>query len=451
MPTTRSRGNAKGNGTSAGMTNASGGGSSNGLTPAQKRQKTIADRKAEEARRAAAAEEHTEEDTREADAGHDQLRGESVRGDSDLAKLQEEVRQLRQVLKTREDIDRRREQLDKEDAVLAERREVLAAAQRLRDTATSLRGLNADRADQTSRVTPVPRSVGTSAAEDVSITGVSRVASSLDVFDAMADQAAVVKAAADFVKSRFDFAASSVSYLSYPSPDVNSRCFEDRLTRCIQQAQQDSDPTAASLSFALGETAQAARCLIPGLIGERVSAQLHGQVSQLGIALAGIAFKMGDAADVAALSRMLVREVFRQLQTDGTDPAAFVRKRLDELRIAADMRVVKHSFAPAAAAHRAQALPGVSSSPAVQPPPGLGYGSALPPFPAMVGLSGQSKSDKFRRWIRYPRDASGFVNMAACMLCGRGSTPGSVGHRADQCNATPQQQVEWINNAIPVQ
>ena len=115
------------------------------------------------------------------------------------------------------------------------------------------------------------------------------------------------------------------------------------------------------------------------------------------------------------------------------------------------MRLVKHSFAPAAAASRSQALPGVSSSPAVPLPPGLGYGSALPPFPQLVGLAqGQAKSDKLRRWIRYPREPNGAVIMTACMLCGQGSTPGSVGHRSDACNATPQQQVDWINHAIPV-
>jgi hypothetical protein len=94
---------------------------------------------------------------------------------------------------------------------------------------------------------------------------------------------------------------------------------------------------------------------------------------------------------------------------------------------------------------------GVPSSPGAQPPPpGLGLAHTSTPFPLMVGLAGQAMSDKFRRWIRYPRDPTGSVMMTACMLCGQGSTPGSVGHRADACGATAQQQEEWINHALPV-
>ncbi len=175
----------------------------------------------------------------------------------------------------------------------------------------------------------------------------------------------------------------------------------------------------------------------------------------LNSALASIAFKMGDAADVATLTRLIVRKVLRHLQNDGSDPAAFVRKELDELRITADtrLRLVKHSFPPASAASPkslASQHAGVSSSPGVQPPPGLGFAQTPAPFPPMSGLTGQTKNEKFRRWIRYPRDSSGNVIMAACMLCGQGSTLGSVGHRADACGATPQQQSDWINQALPV-
>ena len=178
---------------------------------------------------------------------------------------------------------------------------------------------------------------------------------------------------------------------------------------------------------------------------------IHSQVLNLSNALACIALKMGDAADVPALTRLVIRKVLRHLQNDGTDPAAFVRMELEDLRIAADMRLVKHSFTGAGAAKsRAPPHATMLSSPNAQLPPGLGFAHTSTPFPPMVGMAGQSRSDKFRRWIRYPRDANGGVMMAACMLCGQGSTPGSVGHRADACSATPQQQEEWINHALPV-
>ena len=70
----------------------------------------------------------------------------------------------------------------------------------------------------------------------------------------------------------------------------------------------------------------------------------------------------------------------------------------------------------------------------------------------MVGLPGQSPSERLRRWIRYPRDATtGAVMMHACMLCGKGSLPSSVGHRADHYQATSQEQVQWTQSMIPVQ
>ena len=380
MPTTRG---SRGSGTSAGKRNGTkqtappkqpaSSGSSTGMSPAQKRKATIERQRAEaeEARRAAAGDDLGEENGRESVVEQDELGGDA----DDVAQLREKVRKLEEHLKKRSELDQRRARLAEEETSVARRRDELLNWERVRDAVP--RGLNTDRADNTSRGTPNSRSVAPSAAEDVSITGVSRVASSLGLSDATADHAAIATAAAEFVRNRFAFAASSVPYGSYPSSDISLRGFEDRLTGFIRQALQDDNPNPASLGFALGETAQAARCLIPGLGGERVSALLHGQVLQLGNALAGIASKMGDAADVAALTRMIVREVFRQLQTDGSDPAAFVRKRLDELRIAADMRLVKHSFAPAAAAHRSQALPGVSLPPVVPPPPGLGYSVGL--------------------------------------------------------------------------
>lgn len=294
---------------------------------------------------------------------------------------------------------------------------------------------------------------GSSPAEGVQITGSSRAARVPDVSAASAEESVIAVASAEFVRSRFKFAAEANPYTSFPNPDVNARFFEDRLSDHLRIALNDSNPNPASLSFALGETAQAARSLVPGVRGERVCAKIHGQVLNLNVALASIALRMGDAPDVEALTRLIVRKVFRHLLNDGSDPAAFVRKELEELRIAADVRLVKHSFAPAAASapkSLAQPHAGVSSSPGVQPPPGLGFPPPLPAFPQMLGLGGQSRNEKFRRWVRFPRDGSGIVLMTACMLCGAGLTPGSVGHRADACGATPQQQTDWINHAIPV-
>ena len=301
-------------------------------------------------------------------------------------------------------------------------------------------------------ITPISDAVGQSATADVTITGSSKAARAPDV-SPTANASEIAATAMKFIKDRFAFAATAIPYTTFPAADGNSRYYEDRLTTNLRIAQQDPEPTPATLTFALGETAQAAGSLIPGVLGERVCALIHNQILGLTGALASIALKMGDAADVATLTRLIVRKVLRHLQNDGSDPAAFVRKELDDLRITADTRLVKHAFAPAAAASPKSQAPqhaGVSSSPGVQPPPGLGFAQTPTPFPPMHGLPGQTKNEKFRRWIRYPRDSSGNVIMAACMLCGQGSTAGSVGHRADACGATPQQQSDWIDHALPV-
>ena len=112
--------------------------------------------------------------------------------------------------------------------------------------------------------------------------------------------------------------------------------------------------------------------------------------------------------------------------------------------------VVQHQHLQQRQQQQQIARAGVPSSHGAQPPLGLGLAHTSTPFPPMVGLAGQAMNDKFRRWIRYPRDPNGSVMMTACMLCGQGSTPGSVGHRADACGATAQQQEEWINHALAV-
>jgi len=46
---------------------------------------------------------------------------------------------------------------------------------------------------------------------------------------------------------------------------------------------------------------------------------------------------------------------------------------------------------------------------------------------------------------RFPAHAS------SCARCGKGSYPNSVGHRAEDCHASPQEVVMWIEHAVPVQ
>lgn len=112
---------------------------------------------------------------------------------------------------------------------------------------------------------------------------------------------------------------------------------------------------------------------------------------------------------------------------------------------------------PRSPAHPPPGSPYGPSSFATMLPPGLGYPSTLAPraprisAPPMVGLPGQTYNGRLLRWVRYPRDAtSGTVLMSACMFCGQGSTPSSVGHRSAECNATDEQRDQWVQYAIPV-
>lgn len=290
------------------------------------------------------------------------------------------------------------------------------------------------------------RSVRPSSAPDVLITGHSKPASEPP------NQLVVAADAAAFISSRASFAKDADPYASYPAVATDRQSAENELTRHLRTAMQDAHPTAGTLHYLLCHCAQAALFLIGGIEGERVSARIYGQAQALSAALASIGSTSAEAMDTVAISKLLCCELLRHLAVAGTDPAAYVRKRLLELCIDAERRVVKQVLSASATA-RPQAYPpyGIPMSPTPKPPPGLGYAHVKQPVPPMVGLPGQNASDRLNRWIRYPRDANRVVNMAACMLCGKGSTPGSIGHRSDACDATDQQQIQWIQQAIPVQ
>jgi hypothetical protein len=299
----------------------------------------------------------------------------------------------------------------------------------------------------TSLPTSEARSVGrpsAPSAPDVLITGHSKPAPEPP------NPRAVAAASAAFISSRTAFAQDADTYASFPAVATDRQSAENELTRHLRTAMQDARPTAGTLHYVLCHCAQAALFLIDGIEGERVSRLLYGQAQLLSAALASIGSTFTEAMDTEAISKLLCCEVLRHLSVAGTDPAAFVRKRLLELCIDAEKRVVKQVLS-ASASTRPQAQPPFPMSPTLKPPPGLGYAPLKPPIPPMVGLPGQNVSDRLNRWIRYPREANRVVNMAACMLCGKGSTPGSIGHRSDACDATEQQQTQWIQQAIPVQ
>jgi hypothetical protein len=43
------------------------------------------------------------------------------------------------------------------------------------------------------------------------------------------------------------------------------------------------------------------------------------------------------------------------------------------------------------------------------------------------------------------------AHTSSCARCGKGSYPNSAGHRAEDCHASPQEVVMWVEHAVPVQ
>ena len=289
------------------------------------------------------------------------------------------------------------------------------------------------------------RSVRKSSAPDVIVTGHSKPA------PAPSNLAVVAADTAAFISTRVSFAKDADPYASYPAVATERQSAENELTRHLRTAMQDAHPTAGTLHYVLSHCAQAALFLIGGIEGERVSARIFAQAQALSTALTSIGSTFAGEMDTVAISKLLCCELLRHLAVDGTDPAAYVRKRLLELCIEAERRVVKQVLGASATARpQAYSPHGIPMSPTPKPP-GLGFAHLKQPVPPMVGLPGQNVSDRLNRWIRYPREANRVVNMSACMLCGKGSTPGSIGHRSDACGATDQEQILWIQQAIPVQ
>jgi len=76
----------------------------------------------------------------------------------------------------------------------------------------------------------------------------------------------------------------------------------------------------------------------------------------------------------------------------------------------------------------------------------LTYRSPPPPPNPLAGSSRIGKLPGMGdRECRFPNS-----NQFACALCGKGSTPGVIGHRARECTALHEQQQDWIQRAIPM-
>ena len=70
---------------------------------------------------------------------------------------------------------------------------------------------------------------------------------------------------------------------------------------------------------------------------------------------------------------------------------------------------------------------------------------APPPPPTPAGSRTGTLPGQGNRPCRF---ALGTTN--ACALCGKGSTPGSVGHRASTCPANASEIDNWVQHAVPV-
>ena len=252
---------------------------------------------------------------------------------------------------------------------------------------------------------------------------------------------------ASYVRNHVKFAEISPEYDAMPAVP-GAQAAAAALIANLRVAVQNPRPAPSTIAWIIRHLAAAAPSLIVGISGGLVGHLLHTYASAADVAFSGVV-ALGDRVDHTTVLGMVSRQCIEHLAEAGTDPSAFVRRCIRSLLVDQDKRSVKLAFtsSAAAAANASHAQP---QSRPVHPPPGLGFNSPAP-IPPMIGLPDQTYSQRLRRWIRYPRDAYNNVIMSACMLCGKGSVPGSIGHRSDQCQAQPAERDQWIQQKIAVQ
>jgi hypothetical protein len=112
--------------------------------------------------------------------------------------------------------------------------------------------------------------------------------------------------------------------------------------------------------------------------------------------------------------------------------AARVSRALDAVKLAQTQQ-----SPPAATQYGFSSYSPPALAPSRAPPP--------PPVPGSVATRQGVLHGQGNRACRFA-----VANNFACALCGKGSTPGSVGHRASLCPATPSEIDNWVVNAVPV-
>jgi hypothetical protein len=254
--------------------------------------------------------------------------------------------------------------------------------------------------------------------------------------------------AASYVQSHVSFAEISPEYDAMPAVP-GAQAAANALIQNLRVALQNPRPAPSTIAWIIRHLAAAAPSLILGISGSLVGHLLHTWASAADVAFSGVV-ALGDRVDHTTVLGMVSRQCIEHLAAAGTDPSFFVRQRIRSLLVDQDKRSVKLAFTSSAAA-TANASHAQPQSHPVPPPPGLNFHSTPAPVPPMIGLPDQTYSQRLRRWIRYPRDAVHNVIMSACMLCGKGSVPGSIGHRSDQCQAQPAERDQWIQQKIAVQ
>ena len=256
----------------------------------------------------------------------------------------------------------------------------------------------------------------------------------------------VLSLATEYVRSHVKFAEIRPEYDAMPAVP-GAQAAANALIANLRVALQNHRPAPSTIAWMIRHLAAAAPSLILGVSGILVGHLLHTWASAADGAFSGVV-ALGDRVDHTTVLGMVSRQCVEHMAAEGTDPSVFVRQCIRSLLVDQDKRSVKLAFtsSAAAAANASHAQP--QSHPV--PPPGLGFNSPAP-VPPMIGLPDQTYSQRLRRWIRYPRDAVHNVIMSACMLCGKGSVPGSIGHRSDQCQAQPAERDQWVQQKIAVQ
>ena len=128
---------------------------------------------------------------------------------------------------------------------------------------------------------------------------------------------------------------------------------------------------------------------------------------------------------------------------DYFDPLELLKTSVEIVTTALAKNLTKVHVAPSAQRALASSAhsPGHVYTRAPPPPPGLN----IPDGARHSRSGGKHHFKNLGKWGRFPT-----VKELACVLCGKGTHPGSTGHTGENYNASAEEVHNWVENGVCV-